>query len=959
METYHLTTPAPSGLPGVSPKAKNPSIRKFITTTINLVMAVVLCSTMSLHTTAQNTGTVAALSGSVVDDVTDLPLEGVRVMISGTALQTFTDRYGDFFINNVPTGAQKVALSYVGYGTLRKEVSITTGQPNRLDVRYSDAGNIINLEPFIIQGALVGTARAINQQRAAETLTNVVASDEIGRFPDQNAAESLQRISGLSLYRDQGEGRYVVVRGMNYALNSIELNGLKLASPEEGDRGIALDVIPSDAIASIEVIKAPTPDMDGEGVGGSINIKTKSAFDYQGTHASLNVQGNYSALSGKWGQKINGTFSTILNSGNIGLIISPTYQTRKFGSYNYENDGWSEEESPTDGQDYYMLEAVNFRDYVIERKRYGVSFGIEGQPSSELYWFVHGTYDRFKDTELRFRTVIDFTEGDLTALDSTSATFEDLRRYRRDLRDRVKDQDLQALSAGFEWTSGSWAVDGKVGLSKGHEENPNETQFRFRHNDKDGVFSYNFSDPYNIKVVQSGGIAIEDPEAYELQRVEVTNDEGDEDEMDLMLNGKYDLDTFNPAYIKFGVAYRAKDKNKEVEAYEYSDGPDSFTFANLVGEVSDYPYYKVPRIDVEKIRAAFWPNLSTFEAERVFEDSELDDWDSSEDVLAGYVMGSVKMGNTTFVGGVRIEKTYFETTGKNVDLEEEQVLGLFTQSHDYSNVLPSLHVRHELCDNIMLRASFSKSLARPSFGDSAARLAINNDDEEVFLGNPNLDALESNNFDASVEYYLPSLGVISAAVFYKDIKNFSYEIVVDGGYASLPDYELTTFENGSDGKIQGIELAYQQQLTMLPGPFDGLGVLVNATFSSSEANYPTRPGEKLDFIGNSDEVVNLALTYEKGGFFARLAMNYRSERLREDEVFGGDLYEDIWVDDQTQYDLMMSYRINDTVEIFGEWVNITNEPFKVFFKSPNGQPNRLGQFEEYDWSANFGVRLKL
>ena len=959
MENNYLTTFAPGRMLSASPKTNLLSFWKFISSTISFTMVLALFLVMNPHATAQSTGSAAALTGKVVDDVTNLPLEGVRVMVSGTTLQTFTDRYGDYYINNVPAGEQQVVLSYVGYGTLRKDIAISAGQSNQLDIRYGDTSEIITLEPFVIEGALVGTARAINQQRAAETLTNVVASDEIGRFPDQNAAESLQRIAGLSLYRDQGEGRYIVVRGMNYALNSVQLNGLKLASPEEGDRGIALDVIPSDAIASVEVTKAPTPDMDGEGVGGSINIKTKSAFDYKGDHASLNIQGNYSALSGKWGQKINGVYSTVLDSGNIGLIIAPTYQVRKFGSYNYENDGWSEEESPTDGQDHYMLEAINFRDYVIERKRYGVSFAIEGQPTTELYWYVQGTYDRFKDSEFRFRTVIDFTEGDLTALDDTSATFEDLRRYRRDLRDRIKDQDIQAFSAGFEWNSGSWAVDGKVGLSKGHEENPNETQFRFRHNDKDGVFSYNFSDPYDIKVVQSGGIAIEDPEAYELQRVEVTNDEGDEDEMDLMLNLKKELDTTIPAYIKLGVAYRAKDKNKEVEAYEYSDGPESFTFSNLVGEVSDYPYYHVPRIDVEKIRAAFWPNLSAFASERVFEDSELDDWDSSEDVLATYLMGSVKFGDTTIVGGVRLEKTFFETKGKNVDLQEEVVLGYVTQSHDYSNLLPSLHIRHEINDNMILRASFSKTLARPGFGDSAARLAINNDDEEVFLGNPNLDALESNNFDASVEYYLPSLGVISAAVFYKDIKNFSYEIEIDGGYASLPDYQLTTYENGSDGKIQGIELSYQQQLTMLPGPFDGLGVLANATFSSSEGKYPTRPGEKLDFIGNSDEVINLALTYEKGGFFARLAMNYRSERLREDEVFGGDKYEDIWVDDQTQYDLMMSYRINNTVEIFGEWVNITNEPFKVFFKSPDGQPNRLGQFEEYDWSANFGVRLKL
>lgn len=175
----------------------------------------------------------------------------------------------------------------------------------------------------------------------------------------------------------------------------------------------------------------------------------------------------------------------------------------------------------------------------------------------------------------------------------------------------------------------------------------------------------------------------------------------------------------------------------------------------------------------------------------------------------------------------------------------------------------------------------------------------------------------------------------------------------------MPDYELTTFQDGAEGEIMGLELAYQQQLRMLPAPFDRLGLMANVTLADSEGIYPTRPGEKLDFIGNSDTVGNLALTYERAGFVTRLALNYRSERLREDEAFGGDIYEDIWVDSSTQLDFTARCRFAERWEVFGEWTNITNEPFKVFFKSPDGAPDRLGQFEEYDWTVNFGVRWKL
>ena len=326
-------------------------------------------------------------------------------------------------------------------------------------------------------------------------------------------------------------------------------------------------------------------------------------------------------------------------------------------------------------------------------------------------------------------------------------------------------------------------------------------------------------------------------------------------------------------------------------------------------------------------------------------------------------MGSVKVGATTLIGGVRYERTEADFTGKNVDLENETVLGRNRVSRSYDQWLPGLYLRHDLGPRTVARASWSHSLARPSFGDSAAFVGINPDDEEITAGNPYLEALESTNWDASIDYYLPSLGVLSAGVFYKQIENFSYEITLDAaanGYPTFAGYDLITFRNGSDGDIRGLELAYQQQLRFLPAPFDGLGLLANVTFTDSSATYPTRPGEELPFIGNSKRIGNLALSYEKAGFFVRLALNFRSERLREDEPVGEDAAGDRYVDDFTQLDLTVRYRLNQNWEVFAEGINLTDEPFRVYFRSPGTtQGRRLAQFEEYGWSANFGVRWSL
>ncbi|HYD82768.1 MAG TPA: TonB-dependent receptor, partial [Opitutus sp.] len=206
---------------------------------------------------------------------------------------------------------------------------------------------------------------------------------------------------------------------------------------------------------------------------------------------------------------------------------------------------------------------------------------------------------------------------------------------------------------------------------------------------------------------------------------------------------------------------------------------------------------------------------------------------------------------------------------------------------------------------------------------------------------------------------LPSLGLVSAGVFYKDIENFSYETEVEADPA-YPDYEVTSFRNGSKGSILGLELAYQQQFRFLPAPFDGVGLLANVTFSDSEADYPTRPGEDIRFIGQSERVGNVGLSYEKAGFFMRLALNFRSERLREDEPLGGDALTDLWVDDSAQLDLTARYRVTRNWELFAEFLNLTNEPFRVYQRGGDiGPSKRLVQFEEYDWSANFGVRWNL
>ena len=931
---------------------------------IFLLFAVALATSASVWGQASG-----LLTGRVIDGATDLSLSGVRVRVSGTALETYTTSTGRYILPMVAEGEQAVTFDYVGYGSITRSVNVSG--PTLLDVQFGD--EVIEMGVFVIEGALVGTARAINQQRAAGSLTNIVASVEIGSFADQNAAEALQRIPGISLYRDQGEGRYIVLRGLNYNYTSVKVNGGSFAGADLGDRATALDVVPTDALSSIEVIKVPTPDIDAEGLGGRIDIKTESSFDSEGTDAMFRAQGQYSALTGDWTPKINGLFSTRFGDENqFGFLIAPTWQTRKFGSHNVETGGdWTDEESPQDGNDYYFIEEMQFRDYVIERERYGVNIALEAKPTDEQYLYLHAGFNRFTDTEDRHRTVIAFEDGDIDALSATGATItseeddgEFEKIFSRQIRMREKDQEVFSFVAGGQQRMGLWEMEGQIGYTQGEESRPDELVAKYEPTDEfSKTFSYTLNSPYNVAVVQEAGPSILDASSYEFDEMEVANEFGEETSFDVGFDIQRDFDTENPAFVKFGGLYRAKDKSSEAEIFELGDGPASIQ--NLIdtngGVNSDFPFLSAPRIDRDAIRHAYYNDRSSFDIERNFEDSEYDDWTVSEDVTALYFMASGTFEKLNVIAGARWESTDFSTTGREILFDEDgDAAGAqnISESHTYDNFLPGLYFRYDMSDQLVFRTSYSQALARPNFGDIAYRRSINNEDSEITVGNPFLETLEGTNWDASVEYYLPSLGILSAAVFYKEIENFSYEFETDAD-TRYPGYEVTTFENGSQGDITGLELAYQQQFRGLPAPFDGIGFMANGTFLDSDATYPTRPGEQVPFIGQSDLTANLALTYDKGPIFARLAMNYRDAHLREDEAIGGDATEDLYIDDYQQLDLVVRYEISEQWEVFAEWVNITNEPFRVFLQSDNGQDDRLGQIEIYDTSANLGFRWKM
>ena len=917
-------------------------------------LAAVLLPLLALNLAAQGSGGVA---GRITDAGNRLALAGARVTVAETGQTTFADATGDYSLPAVPAGNRTLIFSYVGYAELTRGVTVSAGATARVDVAFG--ADVVAMDKFVITGSAVGSARALNQQRAADTLTSIIASDEIGRFADQNVAETMQRIPGLALYRDQGEGRFIVVRGIRPDLNSVRLNGVSLATPERGDRVVALDVLPTDSLAAVEVTKVPTPDMDADGLGGSINVRTRSAFDADGRQLQATAQGQYNHLAERFSSKFSATYGDRSADGKWGFIFSPTWQARRFATNNFEEDGGYDLRAvpgaPAGTRAPFLL-GIAFREYEITRTRYGASSALEFRPDAQTSLYLRGTFSQFNDHEIRYVYTLPFVEGTVSSLSDTGATVTGLRRERHDMRYRQKDQQILALVAGFERTAGDWQLDGRIGWSKGEEQRPDEVTVRFRKPNRNSTWSYSFAPGMYAPSFSAPTAIISDPSQYsEVSRFRLVNSPGEESELNLGVNARRNLRLADaPAYVKVGLQLREKDKSAANETVDHTV-PASFTFASMLeGQTpDDYPFFSSGyRASTPKVLQAFYGNRAGFTSTRLLLESVQDDWESTEDIAAGYLMGGTTVGRLNVLAGARLERTRYENRGNELNGVTVRAV---RRGRSYENLLPGVHLRYDLDRQTVVRASWSNSLARPSFDDSALRRSVNETARRVTEGNPRLLPLESVNWDASVERYLPSLGLVSAAVFRKNISNFTYQRELPGGDPGT-GYTLTTFVNGPKGHIEGLELAWQQQFRALPAPFNGFGMMANYTRSNSEATYPTRPGERIEFIGQSREIGNAALTFERGGLFVRLALNFRTPRLREDEPLGGDATTDRWVDDHRQLDLSASYRLNRNWEIYAEALNLTDEPFRVYFGKTS---SRFVQFEEYGVSGNFGVRWRL
>lgn len=897
----------------------------------------------------------SSLHGRITDASNTVYFEGAKVLIKELNQSVISTRDGSFRFNKLPVGEYTLEISYIGVPTIERKITISEGQISDKTIVIGERKDAV--DNIIVYGQRAGQAGALNRQKNADNLTSVVSADTIGQSPDQNAAEALQRLPGISIQRDQGEGRFVSIRGIDPNLNNVSINGVNVPSPESGVRSVAMDVIPSELIQSLEVSKTVTPDMDASAVGGSIEVKSLSAFDRQGRSYNATIQGSYNELMEESSPKISGSYTDIfdLSSGyQLGVAGALSWFERKFGSHNVETDGgWGtfeyEDAATGDDVERFGAEEIEQRHYQITRERLGAALNFDLHTSATDKYYLRTLYSKFSDDEYRLRNEYKFAKG---AIDSTKsadnkAQFVDAEMD-RDTKDRFEEQEILSMVLGGENQVDQWLVEYNLGYSKSSESEPNRIDASFA---GEGLaLGYNTSGPVPALTQSS---AAQDLSNFELDEIAYENNLSEDESLSFKLDISRDFVwQNNNGQIKFGVKHQAREKFNALDVTIYDGG---FNDATAMQFSSAAPSYNLgsfgPAIDRNSMRSFVEENRSSFEINKI--DSDIDSlggsYTSKEDVTSAYAMVSLDVDQWRIVTGVRYEGTNFETSGNKVDLvvdevnDSEQVnVSPWQVDKSYSHFLPSLNVKYAPTEQIVARFALTQTIARPSFGDSAAFQIIESEvtedngqtvtERKAEVGNPDLKPYESNNLDLSIEYYPGHIGVLSAGLFYKDINNYivQAEVQDNGNWDGFA--EVVQPINGGEASLTGIELAWTKNFQ------SGFFVSANGTFVDTDDNLPNQ----------SDSIGNLMLGFENNSFSARLSTSYQSESFQFTDNDAG-----VYQDSHTQVDFTAKYFINDTMQVYFNAVNLTNEPMYLY----HGESAYNYQYEEYGSSFELGFTI--
>jgi len=949
------------------------------------VATLILCLFSAINASAQET------RGSIVGTVTDSSgavLPGAVVELQPIGKKVISDAQGNYKLNDLAPGQYTLSVSYIGFASSSSPVTLTSGQslnqPMVLKVGSQADEVLVSAE------RAHGQAEAINIERTSDDIIQVLPAEVITSLPNTNIADAVGRMPGVTLERDEGEGKYLQIRGTEPRLSNTTVNGVDLPSPEGNVRNIKLDIIPSGLVDRIELSKTLSASKDGDAIGGSVNLVTKSAGE-RPTY-EIGIQGGYTPIQG--GRILNafdGTYGRRLGpSKRFGALLSGTYDYNERGIDDLEP--FSQTGTLPDGTVIAYVATEDLRTYKYYRQRYGFGGGADYSITPSINVYFKGLFSDFLDYGDTY--VYTPNAGAPLSQNGTQTTFDTTGNMQFREYIRRPDQQIFSILTGYHQNIGqSTILDLEVAGSHSHNNggqafattNFNGTTNAAGGNDLGNIpFVADTSDPYRPKFTPTNGVDVLDTNSYQLVQTSVPNSHtGQTNYQGAATLTRYYSLKGHYGTIEAGVLFRNAEKSVLERDQYFRSVPSGSYLSQFLGTASNKDYYDGtykygPLTDYNKIRKAIDTNLTAvFGATDPLYNQTRNlpqDYSGTEAIAAGFIQNNINVGKFRIETGIRVESTDDSYNAYQLNFNGGTYTGNYsnvTGGGSYINVLPSVQVQYLLTPNTNIRASYGRGISRPNFQDTVPSEQIdpNTTPPSVQRGNPGLQPTKSNNYDILVEHYFQPLGVLQGGFFYKDLADpiFPTSNFQVGG--TLNGYRINQSINGPNAYVYGFELAYEQHLSKLPGLLNGIGISGNYGYTNSRVSFPSGfNGGRTDhpkIQRQAPNTWNAGATYDKGRFSGRFGISHNdqniysynysfiSNALTNDKIQGlpgpnGDVYQY----SHTQYDLQANYRLYKGVTMSFSGLNLSNEVFG-FYQGSGIYPI---QREYYHPSYIFGLK---
>lgn len=922
------------------------------------------------------------LSG-VVKDQSGEVLPGATIVVKGSTLGTASDLNGLYTLQGIPAGQCVIVVSYIGYKPLEKSLKIAAG--GNLTVDFTMKESSVELQGIVVSGVLNEQQRALNQQKVADNMMQVVSAEQMGRFPDVNVSDALKRLSGVT-----SDGKEIQLRGTPANFTNINVNGEQImGSQEGGKRNETMDVIPTDILSSMEVQKTLLPSNDGDAIAGVINMRTGIArslkpqftVDLGSGYAFIRDKVNYNAKV-SYAQRYLPTNAN--PDGVLGFKVNYSYMVENKGYDRLEAEAW-EPYNLTDyttgevvKEDMYFPTDFRYRYQNLKSTRHGVSVAFDWQPT-KFTKFVLSSLFNYRDEDgdrYRYRTRFRADGGYYLMPDGTIGS----KRMRNISQVTASDEAVHNFNINLdgETSFGTWKIDGGLFYTKSKRDyfsemdgfqTPDWRAGKKVNKEKipsdaiigviPGIDKYLAAtyiyEPYG----RMGTEACDDVSRFHLYTQENWNYKsgGDNFTARLNVNKNYFIKDFASTFSagvkgKFMSYYGSVPSNTLNYSFESSDANSLANLLHSANMSSDWlgghMSYFGPVPDIGKIHE--YLNSSAGEADKTVNmyttgiNRDGYYYDANENVVSGYMMNKIQLKKLLFLAGFRIENTHVDYKANTLDpfvnhdapiqnddetlFNDYKCTRVSSKLH-YTKFLPNIQFKYDLTDNTIFRLAWTTGYSRPNVSDLVPKQSVNQDLQRVTIGNPDLKAAYGHNLDFLFEHYLSNVGIISGGLFYKHISNFIYtnEGIMDDPTSAYNGWQVFQTKNGDAAKLYGGEITLNSSLTFLPGFLKNFVFTGNFTYIHSKATTSQERGS-MRLPGQAKTTANLALAYSCKRFTLQASFNYIGKYIQS---LGSSEERDIWRDGRWQMDINGNVQIVKGLSIWAEAVNLLNSENYFYF----------------------------